>query len=244
MSIAMRGSGTQVQRTRLSDQVADALKDRLLAASLPAGTRLPTEAELVEEFGVSRTVVREAGRILVEWGLVDIRPGRGMVVADFDGSSLARQYELMVSLNPGSFADLMELRQAVEVTVARLAAQRRTEGDIARLREALRVFESPTSEESEQIAADMQFHHALAVATQNPFFVRASGPINASLERTYQSSLGYEEAVAHTIDEHRAIADAVFDGDADAAAGAMRDHLDRVADHSEELARPDDSDPE
>jgi DNA-binding FadR family transcriptional regulator len=116
--LASQRGDTKVARRRLSDQVAEALKDRLLAGRLPTGSPLPTEMELAQHYGVSRTVVREAGRILLEWGLVDIRPGRGMVVADYNGSTLARQYELMVALNAGSFAQLMEMRLALEVAIA------------------------------------------------------------------------------------------------------------------------------
>lgn len=230
------GDAGMVGRRRLSDQVATALKDRIVAARLPTGSQLPTEMELAQEYGVSRTVVREANRILLEWGLVDIRPGRGMIVADYDGSTLARQYELMVEMTPGGFSQLMEMRLTLEVAIARHAALRRTESDIARIRASVADLGSEAVERGARLEADLGFHLAVAHATQNPFYPPAIDPVNSVLLRTYSSSRGYGDALRQTIEEHRAIADAIAVGDADAAAGAMTSHLLRVRDDGAVLA--------
>src|SRR5882757_8773583 len=105
-------------RHRLSEDVAEAIKNGLIADGL-------------------RTGDREAGRILVERGLVDIRPGRGMVVAEFDGTSLARQYRLLLELKRGSFRQLMEMRLALEVGMTEHAAARHTDADDRRIRASL-----------------------------------------------------------------------------------------------------------
>lgn len=233
---AIGGPVAKVARRRLSDQVAEALKDRLIAGRLPTGSPLPTEMELAREYGVSRTVVREAGRILVEWGLVDIRPGRGMVVADFDGSTLARQYEFMVSLTGGGFAQLMELRLVLETGIARLAALRRSDADVRRIRTSVAAFADRTIDPAAQLEADLEFHVAVAAATKNPFFAPAVQPINTFLRRTYASSGGYGGTTGRTLEEHAAIADAIAAGRPDHAARAMEAHLLRVRDDSPALA--------
>src|SRR3954447_14512152 len=96
-------------RRRLPEVVADALQQEILKAGLNAGDRLPTEPELAESYGVSRTVVREAARLLAQRGLVTVRPGRGMTVAEVDGRVIAEQYGLLMRLSDGTFAQLLEL---------------------------------------------------------------------------------------------------------------------------------------
>ncbi len=230
------GYRSTVGRRRLSDQVATALKDRIVNARLATGSPLPTEMELAQEYGVSRTVIREANRILLEWGLVDIRPGRGMIVADYDGSTLARQYELMVEMTPGGFSQLMEMRLTLEVAIVRHAAVRRTTENIERILASVADLELETAKYDARLKADLGFHLAVAHATQNPFYPPTIDPVNSVLHRTYSSSRGYGDALRQTIAEHRTIADAVVLGDPDAAAAAMSSHLLRVRDDSAVLA--------
>src|SRR5213080_2656216 len=156
-------AGSIRTKKRLSDTVAAALQEDIL--SLSAGDRLPTEAELVERFDVSRTVVREATRLLVQRGLVTVSPGRGMAVATVDGSVIAEQYGLLLRLGGGSFEQLMELRLVLEVEMAALAAARRTPDQLAQLTELndrLRVAD-PSS--GEFLDADLSFHRKIAEAS-------------------------------------------------------------------------------
>lgn len=230
-------------RHRLSEDVAESIKDGLVRDGLRAGDRLPTEPELARLYDVSRTVVREAGRILVERGLVDIRPGRGMVVAEFDGTSLARQYRLLLELKHGSFRQLMEMRLALEVGMAEHAATRHTTDDDRRIRAALAAFAVAGDDQPAALEADLEFHAAVAAAAHNPFFGHAVNPINDYLRQTYRASLGYLAAREHTRTEHTAIAEAIFAGDREAAGRAARRHLERILDAADDLA-PDDLAPE
>jgi len=222
-------------RHRLSEDVAEAIENGLIADGPRAGDRLPTEPELARRYGVSRTVVREAGRILVERGLVDIRPGRGMVVAEFDGTSLARQYRLLLALKQGSFRQLMELRLALEVGMTEHAAARHTSADDRRIRAALAAFASAGADQLAALEADLEFHAAVAAAADNPFFGHAVNPINDYLRHTYRASLGYLAAWEHTRAEHTAIAEAIFAGDREAAGRAARRHLERIVESADEL---------
>ena len=230
-------------RHRLSEDVAEAIKDGLIADGLRAGDRLPTEPELARLYDVSRTVVREAGRILVERGLVDIRPGRGMVVAEFDGTSLARQYRLLLELKQGSFRQLMEMRLALEVGMTEHAAARHTPADDRRIRAALAAFASAGADQLAALEADLEFHAAVAAAAHNPFFGHAVNPINDYLRQTYRASLGYLAARAHTRAEHTAIAEAIFAGDPVAAGRAAHRHLDRILASADDLAPGDPGNP-
>src|SRR4051794_5512670 len=121
---------------RLPDKVADLLRSSIIERQLPAGARLPTERELGEQFGVSRTVVREAVRTLVAKGLLEVRSGSGVYVASV-GESAVRESMNMFLLGTGlpSYAHVHEARQVLEVEIAGLAATRATDEEIAGLRQ-------------------------------------------------------------------------------------------------------------
>ncbi|ABL83694.1 transcriptional regulator, GntR family [Nocardioides sp. JS614] len=226
---------TKFARRRLSEDVADAIKDFVVSSDLNPGDKLPTEPELVERYGVSRSVVREAGRLLVERGLVEISPGRGMLVAEFNGTSIARQYELMLELKAGSFRDLMEMRLVLEVGMARLAAERHTQEDAEELLAALDNFALAGQSQQKALEADLAFHALIARCVHNPFFEFVANPVNDYLRSAYSSSLGYEAARSCTLDEHRAIADAVLARDGDRASELSRLHLQRILDTRRDL---------
>lgn len=229
---------------RLSEVVSQQIEDLVVAGHYRPGDKLPTEPELEEQFDVSRTVIREAGRILVERGLVDIRPGRGMVIAEFDGANLGRQFRLLLGLNAGTFAELMEMRLSLEVGMTELAASRHTPEDDELIAAALRNFSANQRSATKALDADLAFHEAIAHASHNPFFIQIVNPINDVLRDAYRDSLGYEAAMQRTYDEHVKIAEAIRLGDEKAAATLSRAHLERIfADRAELINRPADTDP-
>jgi DNA-binding FadR family transcriptional regulator len=215
-------------RGRLSEQVAEAIVRQVVSDELKPGDRLPTEPELVEQYDVSRTVIREASRILVERGLVEIRPRTGMVVAAFDGTGFARQFELLLQMKRGSFRDLMEMRLALEVGMIEHAATRHTAEDRHDIEQALQSFEAYMTDHVAALEADLEFHVALARASHNPFFTHIVNPINDYLRSAYRSSLGYDASTEKTLREHVEIAEAVFARDTKAAGAHARQHLSRV----------------
>lgn len=223
------------KRNRLSEQVADQITADLIGRGLKPDDRLETEPELAEHYGVSRSVIREAGRILDERGLVDIRPGRGMVVAHFDGSGISRQYALMLELTGGTFRQLMEMRLVMEVGMTELAALNHTDEDKARIREALAGYNTAGTDQQMALEWDLAFHRAIALASANPFFVHSVEPINEYLRKTYKTSLGYVAEQHATMNEHTAIAEAIFARDGSKAAAMARAHLERVLAASEHL---------
>jgi DNA-binding FadR family transcriptional regulator len=223
-------------RRRLSETLADTLQDEIVGLS--PGDRLPTEAELASRFEVSRTVVREAARLLVQRGLVTVRPGRGMVVAEFDGRLIAEQYGLLLRRSEGSFEQLLELRLVLEVEMAVFAAARRTDAHLAELREANRGLADAvavSAARGEFLDADLRFHEIVARASGNPFFALIVGPVNGFLRDTYRSGDGYSAEAGHTLREHGQIADAIAAGDPSGARFATENHLRRVMRHSARL---------
>lgn len=213
-------------KQRLSDTIAEALQRDIV--SMAVGDRLPTEAELCERFEVSRTVVREATRLLVQRGLVTVSPRRGMAVAAVDGSIIAEQFGLLVRLSDGSFDQLMELRLALEVEMAALAAARRSPDQITELGELNDRLRAAHPSAPDFLDADLAFHEKVAEASGNPFFRLVMGPVNDFLGDTYRAGAGYPSEAGHTIEEHLEIAHAIELGDPARARFAAENHLRRI----------------
>lgn len=229
-------------RRRLPEALADSLQQEILGAGLTPGDRLPTEAELAERFDVSRTVVREAARLLVQRGLVTVKPGRGMAVAEFDGRFIAEQYALLLRLSDGTFDQLLELRLVLEVEMAALAAARRTPEHLAALDRSNQQLRAAGDSRLEFLAADLDFHEVMAQASGNPFFSLVVGPINGFLRDAYSNGPGYPSEAHNTIEEHAEMADAISSGDPARARFATERHLRRVfASRNRLLAARDES---
>lgn len=218
--------GEPPTRGRMSESIANVLQEDIL--DLPVGTKMPTEAQLAERFGVSRTVVREAAKLLVQRGLVTIKPGRGMTVSVVDGSIIAEQYGLLLKLSGGSFEQLLELRLVLEVEMAALASARHTEEHLADMRTANERLTAADPSSSDFLDADLAFHDVLAQASGNPFFPLAIRPINTFLRETYVDGVGYPSQANHTVHEHIEIADAIAAGDPARARFATEQHLRRI----------------
>lgn len=217
-------------RPRLSDRVVQALRDEIAAGALAPGARLPTEGQLCEMYGVSRTVVREAVTRLAADGLVTPRQGAGIFVNDSAQSSVAT---LIADLGDkvSMVLNVLEVRMAVEIEAAALAAQRRSSSQEGALLEAFNAFEGAMRDGQGTGAADFLFHRAVAEATNNPFYVeildilgRRTIPrelVSVVPGNMLQSQEYYEKL--HR--EHQDIMNAITDGDSDSARDAMRRHL-------------------
>jgi GntR family transcriptional repressor for pyruvate dehydrogenase complex len=227
-----------VRQPRLSSVVAERLQQRILTERLRPGDKLPTEAELVAEYDVSRSVVREAGRILDDRGLVDIRPGRGMVVARPDGSQVAAQYAILLQMDEAGFDQLMQTRMIVETELSALAALHRTDDDVAALRGSLDRARAGAGDFETFLEEDLRFHELISRSSGNPFFALFIDPVNVCLRNLYTDPARYLASAALTFAEHGAILDAIADGDADAARAASRRHLSRVAAQEDALLPP------
>lgn len=213
-------------RKRLPEAIANELQDEILTRSV--GSKLPTENELAARFGVSRTVVREATRYLVQRGLVAVSPGRGMTVAEFDGRMIAEQYGLLLRHCRGSFVQLLELRLVLEVEMAALAAARRSSDQVAALADTNDRLGKAVGSKPDFLRADLGFHEVMAEASGNPFFTLVIRPINGFLADAYTEGPGYPSEATQTIAEHIEIADAIASGDPAGARFATESHLRRV----------------
>lgn len=229
MSPSPRRPKATVRPPRLPELVADQMQEYVLENGMKPGDRLPTEPEMTEMYAVSRQVVREAARLLEQRGIVEIRAGRGMTVADVNVDRVHDIYKLFLRFKPENFEDLVAARLILEPAIAALAAERRSEEDLARIRE---IFEAskqvaPDSFE-EHLSHDLEFHRTVTEACQNPFLIALSTPVNESLREVYAEPLAYLSSLPQTHREHEVILQAIADQDPTAAKEATIAHLSRV----------------
>ncbi|WP_240787064.1 FadR/GntR family transcriptional regulator [Ramlibacter rhizophilus] len=235
---------TELTRRRprsLALGVVDALSGRIREGALAAGEKLPTEAEIMEEFGVSRTVVREAISRLQTTGLVETRHGVGTFVIGLgDGTAFRISPEQLGTLQ--DVIAVLELRIAVETESAVLAAQRRTEANLKALRQAMQAFTEAVEQGRDAVGPDFQLHLEIARATQNQHFVDLMGTLGGMMiprARLEPASPLTPERAAYlrrVHGEHETIVEAIARQDAEAARAAMRTHLINSRERRRQLA--------
>jgi DNA-binding FadR family transcriptional regulator len=214
----------------LAHELVESLGDRIRDGQLTPGDKLPTEAAFMAEFGVSRTVVREAISKLQASGLVETRHGVGTFVIGMGDSSAFRiAPEQLATLR--DVVAMLELRIAVETEASGLAAQRRTTENLIAMRDALDAFTQAIESGRDSVAADFQFHQEITRATQNPHFASLMATLGTTIiprarldptPRTDEERLAYLRRVNN---EHLSILDAIESQDVEAARAAMRTHL-------------------
>ena len=214
--------------TTLAGRVVAGLKDRILAGDLPPGHKLPSEAGLIDEYRVSRTVIREAVTRLRAVGLVETFQGRGSFVLAMpepthftvEAAAIRTHHDVL---------DMLDFRLGIESEAAALAAARAGSVGAESIRAALEEFVTAAPED--QVEADFRFHRAVAAASGNRFYLDlldSLGPMMIMLARTrlgdaYSlTDAGHVERVRR---EHDDVAAAVIAGDPDTARAAMRVHL-------------------
>ena len=214
----------------LSDQVADVLAADIRAGRLAAGDKLPTEAALVNQFSVSRTVVREAVSRLKSLGLVDSRQGSGVFVRDVSFSPL--NFDARSAVSKQAVIQMVEVRRALEAEVAELAAKRRNQADIKRIRESIALLDKAVQAGGDGVDEDVQYHRAIADASRNPFLIGTLEYLGQFLRGSTRVTRANEARRAdfarQVRDEHEMILRAIEAGDAAAARKAAAQHMDNA----------------
>ncbi|MGA5819358.1 FadR/GntR family transcriptional regulator [Kitasatospora sp. NPDC094028] len=198
------------RRTPLSDQVIAQLRAQITSGEWPVGSRIPTEAALVEQLGVARNTVREAVRALAHNGLLDIRQGSGTYV--LATSELAGvMHRRFADADP---AQVAELRATLETSAAGLAAERRTERDLALLDAALARRESAwqSGDAEAFVQADAAFHQAVVAAAHNDALLAVYSDLGEVTREHLRKDVG-PELIAERYVGHDTILEAIRDGD-------------------------------
>lgn len=213
---------------RLSDQVAEQLTAEIKQGRLLPGDKLPTEARLVAQFEVSRTVVREAVSRLKSLGLVDSRQGSGVFVSQ-KLPFAPLHFEVQHAASQEAVVQMVEVRRALEAEVAALAAERRSSSDLRAIRQAVQALDAAVQAGGNGVAEDVKFHRAIADATRNPFLIQTLEYLGQFLHGATQVTRANEarrvDFAAEVQTEHQAILQAVETGDAQAARQAAARHM-------------------
>ncbi|WP_376797020.1 FadR/GntR family transcriptional regulator [Thermogemmatispora sp.] len=216
-----------VRAARLSDQVAAQLQALVIEGAFKPGEKLPSERELCELLGVSRTVVREAIRALVVKGLLEVRPGGGMAVRAPDTALVSELMSMMLRTGNKeiAFAHVQEVRRLLEVEIAGLAAERRDEEDLGRMEAQLRAMVEFEHDPQRWAEADVAFHAAIATATHNPLYPILLGTISDLLMEVRLTGVSLPGTPQRAQRYHVPIFERIKAGDRIGARKAMLDHL-------------------
>lgn len=211
----------------LYETVSDQLLSAIRTANLEPGARIPSERELGEQFGVSRTVIREAIRFLAAKGVLDVVSGSGVVVADVSHANVTETLDLYLQQRgPIEPAQIHEVREPLELSTTRLAAERGSDEQLAALADLCDRMESVLDDIDAASAADVEFHRAIAEATGNPLFLVLVDSLGDVMMHIRRATLGDPERGRVSVEAHRRVADALIARDVEGAVAAMKDHLD------------------
>ena len=212
----------------LAERVTEEILEAIASGRLQPGDPLATERAMGEQFGVSRTVIREAVRGLQAKGLLDVQAGRGPTVGSVSSSRVAETIELYVrgaqSQALISPADIAEIRTMLELKLVELACLRATDEDLDAIAQELTLMRAAKTPEHSAIH-DAEFHRLIAVATHNALFVTLIGSINATMRTIRVRSLYVEGRAEHAVEQHRSVLDAIRSRDPLKAWTAMNEHL-------------------
>jgi GntR family transcriptional repressor for pyruvate dehydrogenase complex len=212
----------------LSDKVAEQITEAIMSRQLRIGERLPSERDLGTKFNVSRTVVREAIRSLVARGLVRVTSGRGVEVSEISSGNVRASMSLLVRGYEGlDYSKVNEVRMAVEVQTAGLAAQRASKEDLARLRQLCDDHERSLVAGDLVTASelDFQFHRELTQASGNELLLAMLDSISDVLREVRNQAMAQPHMGEQGLKAHRRILKSVGSGDPEAARQAMAKHL-------------------
>jgi GntR family transcriptional repressor for pyruvate dehydrogenase complex len=220
---------TRVPRLSLSDHIVEQIAELIARGALKPGDRIPSEKQLCEKFGVGRTSVREALRSLSVMGVLESRMGDGTFVASDVSRFLERSFQWGLLLNPKVVDDLIETRLMLESHNAHLAAAKAGPDDLARMDEAVRQMEAAVDDPEQYLEHDLQFHLAIAQATQNSILQNLLSTTRGYLQAWIRETLARpdmsEKRARLSIAEHRRILRALRNKDAEAARQAMAAHI-------------------
>jgi GntR family transcriptional repressor for pyruvate dehydrogenase complex len=217
-------------------EIVRAVEEMIVSGRWDEGSRLPSERRLSDECAVSRPVVREALRVLSERGLIEISAGRGSFVRRLSAHSGAGNVELLARGGQVTARDLVVARTMLESEAASLAAQHRTDQDVARLRELFTRFDD--SDVPEKADFDLAFHEAVALASHNPVIQVMFSSIRTLTHAVMLRSLVDRAVIAHAV-PHDHILDAIIRQDADGARALMAEHIDTARNfYGDDLDRP------
>ncbi|MGH2362724.1 MAG: FadR/GntR family transcriptional regulator [bacterium] len=219
-----------VRKTKVYEGVAGQIQRLIRDGRLNPGDKLPPERELAEAFGVSRTSVRDAIRVLEMQGMVEPRQGDGTVVRDLSPDSLVNPLASVLARNSRLLTELWDVRKMLEPPLAARAAARAADEDVDKLRVILDRQAEKVRQGELAIDEDTQFHYTIATAATNSVVMRVIDVLMDLLRESRERSLQVKGRLQKSLVGHRQIFAAIESRDQAAAEAAMRQHLQEIED--------------
>ena len=221
----------RIVRRKLSDEVLDRLTHIISDRELEPGDEMPSERELMTRFQVGRPAIREAMQAMANMGLVAISHGERAKVLQLSAKSIIKQVDATAKMMLASSKDLLEdLKSArifFERGMAREAAHKASDQDVAELRKALAAQKEALNDPNAFINADMRLHTQIAMISRNPIYVAVSEAMLSWLQIYHTEMLIWTGKENVTLSEHEEIIECIARHDGDAAENAMIKHLER-----------------
>jgi len=211
----------------LVERTESQLENLIVSGSFQPGQRMPSERELGQQLGISKTVVREAIRSLAARGLVEVRAGSGTYIRQVNNDMVTRPVALLLRSSVVDVEHIHEVRVSLEVQIAGLAARRASEEDLAAMRQTIAALEVPEIPAMAFAEADVAFHKSLADGARNPLFsVLANAAHDVMIEVRLLAYAANPQSVERAVYYHSWILDTVRRHDVEEARRAMEEHLD------------------
>ena len=214
-----------MRSTRIYEKVVDKLKASIANGEYLPGDPLPSERNLMEQLGVSRSSLREAFRVMELLGLIESIPGKGRFVRQPQSAS---GEEHSIQLEDSAILELMEARRILDPAIAAESAMRATPTDLMKIMRVISLTERRKDSPNSRAQVDFDFHLALAEATHNFVFVNITRMNFDLIMATHDKIYGHLEDKTAFLQEHRRMYDAIFDHDTEGAGKSAADHIERI----------------
>jgi GntR family transcriptional repressor for pyruvate dehydrogenase complex len=216
---------TAIKPTRKYEKVVNAIKDAISKGEMAPGDALPPERGMIEQFGVSRSSLREAFSVLELLGLIESKPGKGRYVRS---PHVFGEGDSAVPLEEAAILELMEARRILDPAIASEAALRASPSDMTRIRRVISYTREDLEDMSHRARSDYDFHLALAAATQNFIFVNIVRMEFNLIMATHERIYGMLEDRSAFVSEHEELYEAIMTRDAPRASEAAAAHIGRI----------------
>lgn len=225
----------KIKKTSLHETIVDEIERLVVAGQLKLGDSLPPERELAAQFGVSRTAVREATRVLCQRQLVTVQRGRGAVVAHPTLSVVYEPIRLLCKLGKATIVQLTEVRTGLEPEMAALAAVRATNEQFIAMEDIIGAHQATITDMDKAVPLDIAFHRAVCEASQNNLASVVLLSIHTMLRESMLGTYSLPGEPEVSLAKHMAIFRALRERDPEGARREMRDHLLRTAQNLQTL---------
>jgi GntR family transcriptional repressor for pyruvate dehydrogenase complex len=225
------GKGNMFQSVgagRLVDRVVNEVEGLIIGGQLVPDAKLPPEREFAEQLGVSRTVVREAVRILVTKGLLETKHGVGTTVREISTDQVVEPLGLLLAAHDISIDDLHQVRSVLEIEIAGLAALHATEEDVERLEHIALQMEAVKDEPQAFVAADLELHQTLAKMSRNPLIVVLLDSITPLMQEVRLLVHRHPRLHETVMPDHLRIIERIAAKDDAGARRVMQEHLEHA----------------